>query len=155
MKELKEIDKRLLNLVQEETMAVPRVTRIAHKLGLPITTVKTKLDKFSKLGVIKGYAAILDPDKVDRSLVAFWFGKIRKGSKKPAESVMLKLMEIPQVQGVFFVSGEWDFIIKARLKDHKEYYEVATEIAKRYEEQSGMGIFSPKVFKDTHKILVK
>ena len=49
MKKLKEIDKKLLNLIQEEDMAVPRVTRIAHKLGLPVTTVKTKLDKFKKV----------------------------------------------------------------------------------------------------------
>jgi DNA-binding Lrp family transcriptional regulator len=155
MKELKEIDKKLLNLIQEESMAVPRVTRIANKLGLPVTTVKTKLDKFAKLGIIKGYSAIIDPDKVDKSLVAFWFGKIPKGVKKPAESVLSRMMEVPQVQEVFFISGEWDFIVKARLKDHKEYYHVAAELAKRYEEQSGMGVFAPKTFKDTHKIMVE
>jgi len=155
MDKIKDIDKKLLNLLQKGDMCVPRITKLAHELGLPTSTVQTKIEKFKKEGVIKEYSAILDPEKVDKSLVAFWFGKTLKGgSDKEIESVPNKLKKIPQVQDVFFVSGEWDFVIKARLRDHKEYYEVARQLVKNYEEQSGMGMIAPKCFKDSHKIIV-
>lgn len=151
---LKEIDKKLLNLVQEEIMCVPHLTKIARKMRLPISTIKSKLDKFQKLGVIKGYSAILNPDKINKDLVAFWFAKVKKGPGASISSVPNKLKVMPQIQGVYFISGEWDILMKGRLKDHREYAEIAEQLASKFEEQSGMGIFVPKCFKDTHKILV-
>jgi len=150
---LKPEDKKLLNLIQEEDACVPRVTKLAHKLKLPTSTVKTKIDKFKKLGVIKGFSAILDPKKIGRPVVAFKFGA--KKFKKPEDLDIIgkKLAEIPEVQEVYFLVGEWDYIVKMRLKDEKEYTEVAPKVAVCVD--ACKGIISPKCFKETHKILVK
>lgn len=151
--ELSEVDKKLLNLVQEETMAVPRVTMLAHKLRLPTSTVKTKLNKFEKLGIIKGYSAIIVPEKVGRGLVAFKFGAKKFREPDELNKIGEKLARIPEVEEVYFAVGEWDYITKMRLKDEKEYTEVAPKIACIVD--SCKGIIAPKCFKDSKKVLVK
>jgi Lrp/AsnC family leucine-responsive transcriptional regulator len=153
MNELKEIDKKLLNMVQEEWACVPRVSQIAHKLGLPISTVKTKLDKFRKEGIIKGYAGILDGTKVGRGLVAFKLAGKKFKKTTELDEFGEKLAEISEVQEVHFLVGEWDYLVKMRVKDEAEYTKVAPKIAIMMD--GCKGIISPKTFKDTHKILVK
>lgn len=152
-KELNDIDKKLLNLIQEEDMAVPRVTKIAHKLGLATSTVKTKLNKFQKLGIIKGYAATIDPEKVGRGLVAFKFASKKFKEPSDLEEIGKKLARIPEVEEVYFAVGEWDYITKMRLKDEKEYTEVAPRIAVTVD--GCKGIITPKCFKDSKKVLIK
>jgi Lrp/AsnC family leucine-responsive transcriptional regulator len=150
---LKEEDKKLLNLIQEEDACIPRVTKLAHKLGLPTSTVNTKIEKFKKLGVIKGFSAILDPIKVDRGLVAFKLGQKKFHKETDLDEIAMKLSKIPEVQEVHFIVGEWDYLVKMRLKDEKEYTEVAPKIAMCLD--GCKGIIAPKCFKETHKILVK
>lgn len=151
--ELKDIDKKLLNLIQEEDMAVPSITRIARKLKLATSTVKTKLDKFQKLGIIKGYAAVIDPAKVNRGLVAFKFGAKKFKEPSDLDEIGKLLAKIPEVEEVYFTVGEWDYITKMRLKDEKEYTEVAPKIAVLVD--SCKGIIAPKCFKDSKKVIVK
>lgn len=150
---LKPEDKKLLNLIQEEDACVPRVTKIAHKLGLPTSTVKTKIDKFKKLGVIKGFSGILDPVKVDRSFVAFKFGAKKFKEPNDLDVIGKKLAKIPEVEEAHFLVGEWDYVVKIRLKDKLEYVKVAPQVAVLVDRCKG--VIAPKCFKESHKILVK
>lgn len=151
--ELKEIDKELLNLIQEDDMAVPRVTKIAHKLGLATSTVKTKLNKFEKQGIIKGYSAVIDPEKVDRGFVAFKFGAKKFKKPEDLDEIGEKLARIPEVEETYFLVGEWDYVTKMRLKDELEYVQVAPKIAVMLD--GCKGIIAPKCFKDSKKVLIK
>jgi DNA-binding Lrp family transcriptional regulator len=150
---LKEEDKKLLNLIQEEDACIPRVTKIAHELNLPTSTVNTKIEKFKKLGVIKGFSAILDPEKVGRGLVAFNLSINKLGPKFKIETLGEKLAAIPEVEEVFFIVGEWDYLVKLRVANKEEYTEVIPKVAQLV--TRGKGIMTMKCFKETHKILVK
>jgi len=151
--ELKDVDKKMLNLIQEEDMAVPRVTRIAHKLGLATSTVKTKLNKFEKMGIIKGYSAVIDPEKVGRGFVAFKFASKKFKTPGDLEKVGKQIAKIPEVEQVYFLVGEWDYVAKMRLKDELEYVSVAPKIAVLAD--GCKGVIAPKCFKDSKKVLVK
>ncbi len=151
--ELSEQDKKLLNLIQEEEMAVPRVTSIAHKMKLPTSTVKTKLNKFQKLGIIKGYAAVIDPEKADRGLVAFKFGLKKFKDTSELDKIGKQISQIPEIEEVYFLVGEWDYVAKIRLKDEREYTEVAPRMAVLLD--GCKGVIAPKCFKDSKKVLIK
>ena len=152
MSDLKPIDKKLLNLIQEKNACTPRITMLAHKLGLPTSTVQTKLKKFEKQGVIKGYSAELDPDKLDRKLVAFKFAGKKFKKVSDLDEFGKKLAKIPEVQEVHFLVGEWDYIVKMRVKDEEEYTKIAPKIAILMD--GCKGIISPKTFKDERKFKV-
>jgi len=150
---LKDVDKRLLNLLQDEDSCVPRITALAHKLGLPTSTVNTKLEKFRKMGIIKGYTALLDPAKLGRGFVAYKLGAKKFHDPKDLDDIGKKLAAIPEAQEVYFLVGEWDYIVKMRLKDEAEYVKVAPKAAILLD--ACKGIIAPKCFKDTHRILIE
>jgi len=154
MEKMKPIDKKILKLIQEENLCVPRVTKIAHKLGLPTSTVHERLNKMKKFGVIKGYTAILDPEKLDKGFVAFVFGQMKLGEKSDLEAAAGKLAKIPEVQEVYFIAGEWDYIVKLRVKDKNEYYKKVQEVVKCFEVR-GQGIITIKHIKDTFKFPIE
>ena len=149
---LKDIDKKLLNLIQEQDMCVPRVTKIAHKLGLPTSTVQSKLKAFQKEGIIKGYSAFLDGAKVGKGFVAYKFAGKKFQKETDLEEFGKKLAKIPEIQEVRFIVGDWDYVCKMRLRDEAHYTEISPKIAVLMD--GCKGVISPKCFKDSHKIIV-
>jgi Lrp/AsnC family leucine-responsive transcriptional regulator len=153
MKNLTKDDKALLNALQEFGSCTPRTTSLAKKLRMAPSTINTKLRKFEKLGLVKGYTAVLNPEKLERGFVAFKLGGKKFHKPSDLEEYGRKLAAIPEIQEVHFVVGEWDYLCKMRVKDEKEYTEVAPKIAVLLD--GCKGIIAPKMFKETHKILVK
>jgi DNA-binding Lrp family transcriptional regulator len=151
---LKLIDKQILNLIQDEDLCVPRITRIAHKLGLPTSTVQARINKLKDWGVIIGCTVLINPDKVDKKLVAFVLGQAKLGPQMNLEGPIPELLKIKEVQEVFFITGDYDYLIKIRVRDQDEYYEVIKKIARLFEVR-GKGIIAPKCFKDSPKIKIK
>jgi Lrp/AsnC family transcriptional regulator, leucine-responsive regulatory protein len=149
---LNDTDKKILNLVQDLDMCTPHLTKLARKSKIPLSTIKSKLEKFQKLGVIKGYGAILNGDKIGKGFVAYKFGGKKFKREDDLDIYGKKLASIPEVQEVRFLVGEWDYITKMRVKDEKEYTKIAPKIAIMLD--GCKGVISPKCFKDTHKILV-
>ncbi len=64
-----EIDRKLLDLLQ----ANARVSNaeMAEAVGLTVSSVHERVKKLERKGVIKGYVAVLDPDKLGKPLLAF------------------------------------------------------------------------------------
>lgn len=151
---LKPIDKKILQLLQEEDFCVPRITKIAHKLQTPTSSVQAKINKMKSLGVIKGFSAILDPEKLDQSYAAFVLGQAKLGEETDLNKAANKLVKIPQVQEVFFITGEYDYLVKLRVKDKDEYFKVIQQVAKCFEVR-GMGMIAPKCFKETMQIVLE
>ncbi|HLC52301.1 MAG TPA: Lrp/AsnC family transcriptional regulator [Candidatus Nanoarchaeia archaeon] len=153
MYKLKPIDKKLLNLLQQEDLCVPRITKIAHKLQLPTSTVQAKINKMQREGMIKGFSAVLDPNQLEKSYTAFIMAQAKLGKSFDLEKVARELVKFPQIQEVFFTSGDYDYLVKLRVKDQNEYYEVIQKIGPILEARA-TGIVAPKCFKDSFKIVV-
>ena len=79
MDKIKIIDKKILRLIQDEDLCVPRITKIAHKLQVPTSTVQTRIKKLQDLGVIKGFTVVVDPEKLEKGFVAFVLGQTKLG----------------------------------------------------------------------------
>jgi Lrp/AsnC family leucine-responsive transcriptional regulator len=154
MAKLKDTDKQMLNLLQRSDLCVPRVTRLAHLLKLPTSTVHERLKTLQKEGYVKGYSVELDPEKLEKGFVVFFLGQMKMGKGLAFEKAAEELLKIPQVQEIYFIAGEWDYLVKIRVKDKEEYYEVAKEVSKCFEVR-GMGIVTTKCFKDSPKFQVE
>ena len=151
---LKEIDKNILRLVQDENLCVPRITKVAHRLHLPTSTVQARIRKMQETGVIKGFTILVDPEKIDKSYVAFVLGQAKLGKDADLDKPAQLLSKIPHVQEVYFVTGDYDYLVKLRVKDQQEYYKVIQKVAQCFEVR-GKGIVAPKCFKDSPKIVIE
>ena len=59
-------DKKILTLLQQNSKQTNK--QISHQLNLSVTAVYERIKKLEKGGVIKTYTAIIDTDKVGKSL---------------------------------------------------------------------------------------
>jgi len=112
-------DVELLRIVQENCRLTAR--EISDRTDMPITTVFAKVRRMERLGIIKGYHAILDSKKLDIGTTAFIFGSFayRGESRKilSQRQVAKQIAAFPEVQEVHIISGDWDILMKVKAKD--------------------------------------
>ena len=98
------------------------VKDISEKINSPITTVYTRIKRLEDSGVIKGYKAILDAEKLGKGTTAFILASF--SYRLPGTDRILSQRDIarevarfPEVQEVSIITGDWDILIKIKEKD--------------------------------------
>jgi len=104
---------------------------LSRKLGMAITTIYDRKKKMEKEGIIKKYKAEINPEKVDKSVVAFIFLRVRYDVESKMSISLKEIAKqvalIPGVMEVHIVTGQWDLLIKIRGKDIKEIGDTLTD----------------------------
>ena len=111
-------DVKILRIVQENCRLTAR--QISDRTGLPVTTVFAKIKRAERLGLVKGYNAVLDATKLGASTTAFIFASFAYKNEEKATSqrkVCKEIGDFPEVQEVHIISGEWDILIKVKVRD--------------------------------------
>jgi Lrp/AsnC family transcriptional regulator, leucine-responsive regulatory protein len=112
-----EIDRKLLDLLQ----ANARVSNaeMAEAVGLTVSSVHERVKKLERKGVIKGYVAVLDPDKLSKPLLAFL--RLTVSSHESAQTAIRSLCDSePDILECHNVAGEDCFILKIRAQGPKQ-----------------------------------
>ena len=107
-------DKALLQLLQQNCKK--SIKKLSRKLGLPISTVYTRIKNLEKEGVIKGYTTLIDEKKLGFKVKAFILVSYSPSEVSQIE-VAKRIAKFPQVQGVYIIAGEWDMIVEVIEKD--------------------------------------
>ncbi len=117
-----DIDYRILKVLKENSKLSYRMT--AKKLLLPVTTVHHRIRRLEKLGIIKGYKAIVDSKKLGNGICAYILIKTDynalKEVKLSQQDLALKLKHKPEVEEVAMITGFKDIILKVRTKSVEE-----------------------------------
>jgi Lrp/AsnC family leucine-responsive transcriptional regulator len=110
-------DLQILRIIQENCRLTSR--EIADKIDSPVTTVFAKIKRFEKLGLVSGYHAVLKANQLGAGTTAFIFVSFaHKGDRALSHRKVAKeIARFPEVQEAHIVSGEWDFLIKVKVKD--------------------------------------
>jgi len=114
--ELDAIDMVILRALQEDAK-LPQA-RIAKRVGKSIGAVNERIRKLVQSGVIKGFAALLDPCRLGLDLVAF----IEVSLEHPGhEREFVRLMQdLAAVQECHYVTGESSCLLKVRARNREE-----------------------------------
>jgi DNA-binding Lrp family transcriptional regulator len=112
----------LLNELQKDCRQ--SLKKIARKLNMSITTVYDRMKKLEKEGVIKGYKAILDPEKIENTFLVFMLVHLepRTIAEKALNhrDIVKKMAMLPNVLEAHAVAGEWDVLLKIRARDARQ-----------------------------------
>ena len=128
MLELDELDKRILELLQQNCR-IP-ISRLAEKLRRPRTTISERISRLEKEGYIIGYKAILNPHKIGYRYLAIIMVKVRRGpfhvSRNQVE-IAKKIIEdcrsrddLPYVEEAYIVTGAYDIALKVWIRSWNE-----------------------------------
>lgn len=119
LQNLNRTDRRLLRLLQQD--ARTSYAELARQVGLSTTPCKERIKRLEREGVIRGYQAILNPDFLDAGLVVFVQIRLSRTSQDIFEEFKQSAFELPEVQECYLVSGNFDYLIKARVADMNAY----------------------------------
>lgn len=120
---LDETDRRILAILQEHG----RVSNaeIARQVGKAPSAVYERIRKLERKGVITGYEARLDPAAVGMELLAFV--QVRKECTTECPHPEEEIAELPGVQEVHVVAGDYCYLIKVRAGSMAELHEIIDE----------------------------
>jgi DNA-binding Lrp family transcriptional regulator len=111
-------DLKVLRMIQDNCRFTAR--EISDRTGLPVTTVFAKIKRIERLGLVKGYHAVLNARELGAGTTAFVLASFAYKSEERIVSqrkVAKEIASFPEVQEVHIISGEWDILIKVKAKD--------------------------------------
>ncbi len=118
---LDETDLQILKTLQKNAKLTTK--ELADALNLTPTPVFERQRRLEKKGYIKKYVAILDPEKLDRSLLVFCKVKLQQINHDMADAFTRHIQRIPEVTECYNTSGAYDYLLKVRARDMKQYQE--------------------------------
>ncbi len=96
---------------------------LAAAVNLSTTPVFERFKRLERSGYIKKYVAVLDAQKLNQGFVVFCNVKLRRINRDIATDFVEHVRGIPQVVECYNVSGNFDFLLKVRARDMKQYQE--------------------------------
>jgi len=119
MRELDRIDRRTLDLLQKDGRL--SMTDLAQRVGLSPTPCTERVRRLEREGVITGYHARVDPSALGRALLVFVELRLSAKSNDAFDRVKKELAYVPEVMECHLVSGDFDYLIKARIAEMGDY----------------------------------
>jgi Lrp/AsnC family leucine-responsive transcriptional regulator len=118
-KVLDRTDRRILECLQADG----RISNVhlARKVNLTPTPCIERVKRLERQGYIRGYTALLDPELVDASLLVFIEIDLSHKSPDAFRKFREEARLLPEIMDCHLVSGNFDYLIKARVKDMKAY----------------------------------
>ncbi len=126
IKALDKTDLKILRLLQENGRI--SMTELAERVGLSTTPCTERVRRLERDGVIEGYYARLNPQAVGAGLLVFVEIKLSAKSGDIFDAFRREIQKIPQIMECHLVSGEYDYLIKARLPDMSMYRKLLGDI---------------------------
>jgi Lrp/AsnC family transcriptional regulator, leucine-responsive regulatory protein len=116
---LDRIDLRVLKELQKNARI--SMTELAEIVGLSITPCAERIKRLERDGFITGYHARLNPQAMGQSLLVFVEIKLAAKSGQMFEEFKKEVRKLPNVLECHLVSGDFDYLIKARIPEMNAY----------------------------------
>ncbi len=118
---------KLLSLLEQNAKLTEE--QLAAMLSLSAEEVRREIRQYEKNGVIKGYKALIDWDKVDKEqITAFIEVKVTPQRDLGFEQVAERIMQFEEVDSVYLMSGGFDLAVTV---SGRSFREVAMFVAER------------------------
>lgn len=126
---LDKLDRHILDLLQRDGRM--SMTDLAEAVGLTVTPCTERVKRLERDGVIIGYHARVAPAALDAGLLVFVEISLSSKSDRSFDDFRREILCIPQVQECHLVSGDFDYLVKARIREIGQYRSLLGDILLR------------------------
>ncbi|WP_312513390.1 Lrp/AsnC ligand binding domain-containing protein [Massilia sp.] len=123
---LDRIDLHILAILQGDGRIVMK--DLAEQVGLSLTPCIERVKRMERDGVIQGYHARINPQSLGMQVLVFVEITLNNKSDSAFERFRRAILSIPEVMECHLVSGDFDYMIKARIPEMTEYRRLLGEI---------------------------
>ncbi|MDM0039068.1 Lrp/AsnC family transcriptional regulator [Variovorax sp. J22G21] len=120
---LDDLDQHLLSLLQAN--AREPAANLARKLGIARTTVVARIARLEREGIVAGYGVRLG-QRLERAAVRAFCGLSVNAKSAPA--VIAALERLPEVEEVWAVSGQFDYMVLLRCGTPEQLDELLDQL---------------------------
>ena len=122
---LDQIDCRILRALR----ANARLSMVAlgEQVGLSKTPVTARVRRLEEAGYIRGYRAELDAGKLGLEHVAFVEVRLSDTREAALQAFNTAIREIPEVEACHMIAGGFDYLVKVRTSNVRDYRRVLGE----------------------------
>ena len=137
----------LLQILQ--TNALESRENIARMLGLPAGEINRRIDDYEKSGVIRGYQAILNEDRLELDKVtAVIEVKVTPQREGGFDTIAQRISRFPEVRSAYLMSGTYDLLL---FVEGRTLREVAAFVSERLSPLEGVLSTSTHFMLKTYK----
>jgi Lrp/AsnC family leucine-responsive transcriptional regulator len=123
---LDKLDRRILTILQQDGRIAMK--ELAERVGLSVTPCIERVKRMERENVIMGYFARVNPQALGASLLVFVEITLDHKSGNMFEQFRREVQRIPEVLECHLVSGDFDYLIKARIGEMADYRKLLGDI---------------------------
>lgn len=129
METLDRTDIMLLTELQRDSRQT--VQQLAERVSLSSTPCWKRIKEMEAAGVIRGYAALVDREKVGLALCVIAEVNLTRHSEDEVSRFEKAVADCPQIVGCYATTGQADYVIKVLAPDIKAYERFLHEVVFR------------------------
>lgn len=126
IRKLDKLDRKILKALQEDGRIAMK--DLAERVGLTVTPCIERVKRMERDEVITGYYARVDPAQLGAALLVFVEITLGNKSGNMFDQFRREVQKIPEVLECHLVSGDFDYLIKARIGEMADYRKLLGDI---------------------------
>jgi Lrp/AsnC family leucine-responsive transcriptional regulator len=119
MRDIDRIDRKILATVQSDGRI--SINDLAENVGLSASPCARRVRQLEDAGVIKGYTAIIDQDKVGLPISAFASVRLERQREEVLDRFAQAVARWPEVVDCYLMTGPRDYLLRVVVSDLKAY----------------------------------
>ena len=121
---MEDIDRKIVSLLARNGRM--SFTELARQAGLSVSAVHQRVRRLEQDGVIKGYAAVLNPEDVGLPLTAFV--SVKPFDASAPDDLPQRLERLAAIEACHSVAGDENYILKVRVSSPTALEELLYQI---------------------------
>ncbi|MFX0061779.1 MAG: Lrp/AsnC family transcriptional regulator [Candidatus Hermodarchaeota archaeon] len=117
-KKIDEIDGNILSILKNNAdmsmEALRELLDIEHGITITRQAVQARVKKLKDEEILK-IKGIVNHEKLGKKILAFVLVSFLPGGRYSQRDLAKQIAEIPEVHGVWVISGDWDILLKVRV----------------------------------------
>lgn len=112
-------DRRILDELQSDGRLSNQ--ELAERVSLSPSPCLRRVRALERAGIIRRYAAVLDPLQVGLGLLAFVTVKLEKRGKMPVDQFTRAVESWPEVIACYSMTGDMDYLMRVQVENLEHY----------------------------------
>ncbi len=142
-----DIDRQILRELQRD--AVQSLEALGERIGLSRNAAWRRIRRLEDAGVIRERVALLDADALDLGLTVFIQVRTNRHDPKWLADFARAVRVLPEILGAYRMSGELDYLIRARVRDMQAYDKLYQRLIREVELADVTASFVMEELKET------
>ncbi len=150
MLKIDDIDRRILSELQRHADAP--LEELGRRVGLSRNACWRRIKMLEEAGVIRARVALLDPGALDLGLTVFILVRTRSHNPDWLEAFARATRSMPEILGAYRMTGDLDYLIRARVKDVAAYDTLYRRLISKLEMSDVSASFVMEELKETTEL---